>query len=47
MNGRAMIPKNGVPIYPWRNRRLGWKPTVDLYEGIKATTAYFKDKLGL
>lgn len=38
-------PKQRRPDISLAQTKLGWKPTIDLEEGLKRTIAYFKDQL--
>jgi nucleoside-diphosphate-sugar epimerase len=40
-------PKKRCPDITRAQTLLGWQPAVGLVDGIKATVAYFQDKLGL
>lgn len=40
-------PTQRKPDITLANQRLGWRSAVDLRDGLKATIAYFRDKLGM
>ncbi|MBN1247203.1 MAG: SDR family oxidoreductase [Anaerolineae bacterium] len=40
-------PKRRCPDITRAREHLGWSPAVDLREGLEATTAYFRERLGI
>jgi dTDP-glucose 4,6-dehydratase len=40
-------PKQRCPDITRARELLGWSPRIDLREGLKRTTAYFRQRLGI